>query len=50
MVGAQVGTPYKRFFKLDADRLTLTTAPFTCGGQELVNNLTWERMTEYTIK
>jgi len=40
----EVGVTYKRFFKIEGPRLVLTTAPFSYGGQMLVNRLTWERM------
>ncbi len=38
------GITYKRFFSFEGDRLTLVTAPFVEGGEELVNRLVWERM------
>ena len=40
----EVGVTYKRFFRIEGQRLVLTTAPFSYGGQMLVNRLTWERM------
>ena len=38
------GITYKRLFRIDGDRLYLTTAPFIEGGEERVNRLVWERM------
>lgn len=38
------GITYKRFFSFEGVRLTLVTAPFVEGGEELVNRLVWERM------
>lgn len=47
----EVGAKYKRFIKLDGQRLVLTTPTFTSQGQfappgeKVKNQLTWERMT-----
>jgi Lipocalin-like domain len=40
----EVGVTYKRRFRLDGDRLELTTAPFAEGGEQRVNRLVWERV------
>jgi len=40
----EVGIVYKRFFKLEGQRLVLTTAPIDYEGRQIVNRLTWERM------
>jgi lipocalin-like protein len=39
-----VGTDYKRFYKLSSDRLTLTTPPMERHGEQRVHRLTWERV------
>ena len=40
----EVGVEYKRWFRLESDRLELTTAPFLEGGEQRVNKLVWERV------
>jgi len=48
----EVGSKYKRFIKMDGQRLVLTTPTFTSQGQfapqgqKVKNQLTWERMTQ----
>ena len=39
----RVGTSQRRFFRLDGDRLFLTTPPMLISGREMVGHILWER-------
>jgi hypothetical protein len=39
----EVGTDYKRFYKLGGNRLTLFTPPMLREGEQRVYRLVWER-------